>query len=87
MNWILLATPLIGVTAVVIGVLSLRHFLPLDRTAPTTRDKAEEAAEATAIMIAEVVGAAIRDERRRAVEDMFEAQSANELADVLRRRA
>jgi hypothetical protein len=87
MNWILLATPILGVIGVVAGVLSLRYFFPINRDVPSVRDRAEEAAESTAVMIAKVVGAAIRDERRRAVEDMFEAQSANELMEVLRKRA
>lgn len=83
MNWLLIASPLIGIAIVTIGLISLRYLLPLDRTAPSRSDQISESVGETARMFGQLIGAAIRDERRKGAESAFESNTDNELEDVL----
>ncbi len=83
MSWILLVTPIVGTIGVVIGTLALRRFLPLDRTAESGDDKAAAAMMPAAAVVAKVVGAAIRDERRKGMEIILEEQTERELERVI----
>jgi hypothetical protein len=95
MNWLssmapptllLVVTPIAGTLSILIGVLFLRILMPLKRIAAPPNDSVDQAIERTAVTIAGVVGATIRDERLRVVEAMLETQTENELEKVLLNR-